>query len=266
MDDKESIRNENSDTFPHIRTESNTTFITRTIPLNHQVTTRHTKPGGRFSFYSGVASNQNVATRLSRSITPCKASQIHRQSGILIQPPTLFNAVVFLAIYFQRNPLLTLINLPSYLKSTVQLRSTKMTESPLKNLFTPKSAQILNISLHSNTQEFISPISNPIFVFWAVSVYSHLTNKPILINRPTLLSPASPRRLRPHLLHILQYHIAMPIKRLDSRQQLPVVTAADQHLCVRAYCGLQDGEGPRSEFVFFELGDFELAVGVGLAR
>lgn len=52
----------------------------------------------------------------------------------------------------------------------------------------------------------------------------------------------------------------MPIKRLDARQQLPVIAAADQHLCVRAYCGLQDREGPGSEFVFFELGDFELAI------
>ena len=36
--------------------------------------------------------------------------------------------------------------------------------------------------------------------------------------------------LCPHLFHILQDHVAMPVKCLDASQQLPVVAAVDQHL------------------------------------
>jgi len=50
----------------------------------------------------------------------------------------------------------------------------------------------------------------------------------------------------------------MPIKRLDSRQQLAVVAAGDEHLGVRAHGGLEDGKGSRGEFVLFKLRDLEL--------
>ena len=36
--------------------------------------------------------------------------------------------------------------------------------------------------------------------------------------------------LRPHLLHVLQHHIAVPIERLNAPEQLVVVAAIDQHL------------------------------------
>jgi hypothetical protein len=62
--------------------------------------------------------------------------------------------------------------------------------------------------------------------------HSHLADKPILVDRPSLLSLSISRRLSPHLLDILQYHIAMPIKRLYSCEQLSVVPARDQDLCV----------------------------------
>lgn len=58
----------------------------------------------------------------------------------------------------------------------------------------------------------------------------HLANEPILINRSPLLAITLPRRLRPHLLHVLQNHIAMPIKRLHPRQQLLVIATRDQDL------------------------------------
>lgn len=36
--------------------------------------------------------------------------------------------------------------------------------------------------------------------------------------------------LGPHFSHVFQYHVAMPIKCLDTSQELAVVTAADEHL------------------------------------
>ena len=50
--------------------------------------------------------------------------------------------------------------------------------------------------------------------------HSHLAHKPILIHT---LSFAALGFLRPHLFHILQYHVAMSIERFDSRQQLAVI-------------------------------------------
>lgn len=90
--------------------------------------------------------------------------------------------------------------------------------------------------------------------------YSHLTNKSILINWSSLLSSRQPWDFRPHLLHILQHHVAMSIKRLDSREKLSVVAAGDEYLGMGADCGLEDGEGSGGEFVLLELRDFELAV------
>lgn len=86
----------------------------------------------------------------------------------------------------------------------------------------------------------------------------HLTDKAILIHGPPLLSRRRPRRLSPHLLHILKHHIAMPIKRLDARQQLPIIAARYQDLRVRSHCRLQDREWPCCELVFFQLRDFVL--------
>jgi hypothetical protein len=70
----------------------------------------------------------------------------------------------------------------------------------------------------------LAPIQHPQFHFITVIScgkdleHSHLTNKPILINRSSLLSLTIPRRLSPHLLHILQHHITMPIKSLHTRE------------------------------------------------
>lgn len=68
----------------------------------------------------------------------------------------------------------------------------------------------------------------------------HLRDKPILINRSPLLAVRLPRRLRPHLLDVLQHHVAVTIKRLDPREELPVVAAGDEDLVVRADGGLED--------------------------
>lgn len=91
--------------------------------------------------------------------------------------------------------------------------------------------------------------------------HSHLANKPILVQRSPLLPARQSWRLRPHLLHILQHHIAMPIERLDAGEELAVVAARDQDLGVRAHSGLEDGERAASELMLLEGGDFELAGG-----
>lgn len=87
----------------------------------------------------------------------------------------------------------------------------------------------------------------------------HLTNEAILIDRPPLLPARRPRRLRPHLLDVLEHHIAVAIEGLDARQQLAVVAARDEHLGVGTHGGLEDGERAGCEFVFFELGDLVFA-------
>lgn len=67
--------------------------------------------------------------------------------------------------------------------------------------------------------------------------------------------------LHPHLLHILQHHVAVSIEGLDTRQQLAVVAHTDEHLVVRAHGGLEDRQGAVGELVLLEEGDFELAWG-----
>jgi len=71
----------------------------------------------------------------------------------------------------------------------------------------------------------------------------HLRHKPILIDRPSFLPISQPRRLRPHLLHILQHHIEVAIKSLNAAQHLAVVAEGDEDLGVVAHGGLEDGEG-----------------------
>lgn len=52
----------------------------------------------------------------------------------------------------------------------------------------------------------------------------------------------------------------MAIESLDTRQQLAVVTARDQHLRVRAHRRLEDRERAAGEFVLLEGGDLKFAV------
>lgn len=104
-----------------------------------------------------------------------------------------------------------------------------MTESPLKNL-----EQLLALvfkALSSSVQTWTA---------FTESRDSHLANKPVFVHWSSLLSCARSRCLRPHLLHVLQYHIAMSIKCLHASQQLSVVSAGDQDLGVRSDGGLKD--------------------------
>lgn len=95
---------------------------------------------------------------------------------------------------------------------------------------------------------------------------SHLANETVLVDRSPLLSRAVSWSLGPHLLHILQHHVAMSVEGLDTRKELAVVAAGDQDLGVRADGRLEDGEGAGGELMFFELRDFVLAGGRALAN
>ena len=53
----------------------------------------------------------------------------------------------------------------------------------------------------------------------------HLANKSVLVHRSALLPARRLWRLRPHLLDVLEHHVTMSIKGLDTRQQFPVVAA-----------------------------------------
>jgi len=53
-----------------------------------------------------------------------------------------------------------------------------------------------------------------------VTSKKHLADEPILVHT---LSFAALGFFRPHLLHILQHHVAMSIECFDSRQQLAVI-------------------------------------------
>lgn len=87
----------------------------------------------------------------------------------------------------------------------------------------------------------------------------HLANEPVLVHRPPLLAARRPRRLRPHLLDILEHHVAVPVEGLDARQQLAVVADRDEHLRVRPHRRLEDRERAGGELVLLELGDLVLA-------
>lgn len=70
--------------------------------------------------------------------------------------------------------------------------------------------------------------------------YSHLANETILVYRSSLLAICQSGRLCPHLLDILQNHVAMAVKRLDAGKELAVVADGDEDLHVRAHGGLED--------------------------
>lgn len=89
---------------------------------------------------------------------------------------------------------------------------------------------------------------------------SHFADKTIFIDWSSLLPCTRSWCLCPHLLHILQHHIAMSVECLHAGQQLSVVSARDEDLCVGSNSGLEDREGTRCKLVFFKFSNLELAV------
>lgn len=76
-----------------------------------------------------------------------------------------------------------------------------------------------------------------------VASQKHFADEPVLGDGLAGLAAGGFRFFRPHLLHVLQHHVGVPVKRLDSGQQLFVVSARYQHLCVVLYCPLQQRQG-----------------------
>lgn len=93
---------------------------------------------------------------------------------------------------------------------------------------------------------------------------SHFAHKPVLVHHThARLSGTSLWVLGPHLLDVLEKHVAMAVEGLDAREQLAVVAERNEDLVVLAHGGLQDGERALLELVFFDLGDLILTA-VGL--
>lgn len=99
-----------------------------------------------------------------------------------------------------------------------------MTESPRRNLY--------------NREYQISSFSSHLPIEITKSIHLHLADKPILIHGPSLLALCIPRCLSPHLLHVLEHHVAVPVEGLDSGEELAVVSTRDQDLVVCSHGGL----------------------------
>lgn len=91
-----------------------------------------------------------------------------------------------------------------------------------------------------------------------ISTQEHLRNEAIFVDLPAFLPVGQTRCLCPHLLDVLKHHVAVSVEGLDSRQQLLVVAAGYQDLCVVSHGGLEDGQRAGLELVVLERGDFEL--------
>jgi len=85
-----------------------------------------------------------------------------------------------------------------------------------------------------------------------VQPHVHLANEAILVHA---LALATLGLLGPHLLHVLEHHVAVSVKCLDTGQQLAVVAAGDQDLGVRAGGGLQQGQRTGGELVLLNKSD-----------
>jgi len=80
----------------------------------------------------------------------------------------------------------------------------------------------------------------------------HLADKSIFVDRFCLLALATFWCFCPHLLHILQYHIAMPVESFDACQQFAIIATANENLRVVLDRLLQDGEWSCIEFLLLE--------------
>ena len=69
-----------------------------------------------------------------------------------------------------------------------------------------------------------------------ISPQKHLTDESIHVYRfRSARTFSSLVYLAPHLLHVLEDHVAVPIKGLHSTQELSVVSAINQHLRIRLH-------------------------------
>ena len=92
-----------------------------------------------------------------------------------------------------------------------------------------------------------------------ITAQEEFADETVAVDRLALLSVRIPGRLAPHLLDVLQHHVAVAVKCLDARQQLAVVARRDQDLSVVAHGRLEERKRAGGEFVGFEEGELVLA-------
>jgi len=83
----------------------------------------------------------------------------------------------------------------------------------------------------------------------AVSTEKHFTDESVLVHR--LCLRLTLWYLGPHLSHILQHHVHVPVKGLYSSEHFPIVSAVHQHLAVVPAALLQHAQGANIEVIFF---------------
>jgi hypothetical protein len=93
------------------------------------------------------------------------------------------------------------------------------------------------------------------------TLHSHLADISVLVHWSAFLAVSQTRRLRPHLLDVLQNHVAMAIESLDAGEEFAVVANGDENLDVRAHSCLKKVQGTSGELVLLELRDLVLANG-----
>ena len=89
---------------------------------------------------------------------------------------------------------------------------------------------------------------------------AHLADEAVLVDGAALLAVGEAGRLGPHLLDVLEDHVAVAVEGLDAGQQLAVVPDRDQHLRVAPHRRLQDRERARAELVLLQQRDLVLPV------
>ena len=117
---------------------------------------------------------------------------------------------------------------------------TIMTESPLRNL-RKRQRQLEDGQMGAGAR-------------------AHFADETILVDTSSLLSLAISGKLCPHLLDVLEDHVAVSVECFYAGEQLAVVATRYDDLVVIAHSGLKNGQGTSSEFVLFDASNLVLAV------
>lgn len=88
----------------------------------------------------------------------------------------------------------------------------------------------------------------------AVAAKEEFADEAVAVDRLALLSVCVPGSLAPHLLHILQNHVAVAVESLDTCEQFSVVAGGNEDLGVVAHGGLKKGKRAGCELVGLEEG------------
>lgn len=94
-------------------------------------------------------------------------------------------------------------------------------------------------------------------------MHVHLADETVLVHA---LALGTLGLLGPHLLNILENHVAVSVKSLDTGQQLAVVSAGNQDLGVCAGGGLEERQGTGGELVLLNQSDLIFTVEMQDAR